>query len=120
MLPDIERINHLKFLTSESHQGEILKQFEEGVLRVEDYLKEPTPEGRNDQETPNSGGTSSSKDHVQVKTVKIIKVEEEKIEDIDIEKVGLTVMLAMSICVAVQWLFGNRRRRKSKVQKARV
>ena len=38
MLPDIERINHLKFLTSESHEGEILKQFEEGGLRVEDYL----------------------------------------------------------------------------------
>ena len=92
-----------------------MKQFEEGVLRVEDYSKEPTQESGTVQETPNTGGTSSSKDHVQVKTIKIIKVETEQKENIDIEKIGLTVTLAMSICVAVQWLFGNCLRRKRKV-----
>ena len=77
-LPSIERINNLKFLTSVSHQEEIIKQFEEGVLRVEDFSKGTIQESGSVQEQPNSGGTSSSKDHIQIKAIKIVKVEMEQ------------------------------------------
>ena len=115
VLPDIERINYLKSLTEESHQEEIMKQFQDGVLRIPDYMK--SSEERTMQETPNSGGTSSSKDHAQVKSIRIKAAKHEtQEEEIDIEKVGLSVMLAMSICVAVQWLFGNCQKRKKKAE----
>ena len=115
ILPNIERINHLKFLTSESHQEEIIKQFEEGVLRVEDFSKGTTNESEGVRETPNMPGASSSKDHASIKAIKIIKVEMEQNEEVDVEKIGLTVLLAMALSVAVQWLFGKCPRRKHQV-----
>ena len=83
--------------------------------RSPDYKK--SPEQSTVQETPDSGGTSSSKDHAQVKSIRIKAAKHETLdEDIDIEKIGLSVMLAMSICVAMQWLFGNCQKRKKKAE----
>ena len=56
-------------------------------------------------------GASSFKDHARVKTIKIIKVEMEQNEEVDYEKIGLTVLLAMALSVAEQRLFGKRPKR---------
>ena len=56
-----------------------------------------------------------------VKAIKIIKIEMEQDQGIQVEKIGLTVLLAVALCVAVQWLFGKRPRRKHQVdQEVRV
>jgi hypothetical protein len=87
------------------------------VIRSEDFVKDYKRGKDKVQERPNMPGASSSKDHAQVKSVKIKAAKHEtQDEDIDIEKVGLSVMLAMSICVAVQWLFGNCKKRKKKAE----
>ena len=83
-LPALERINALKKLTKDT------TKMSEGNL-MKEYRQRP-----------------------RVNAVRIIKVEMEQNKKIDVEKVALSVLLAMAICVAVQWLFGKCSRRKPK------
>ena len=94
-LPNVNRINQLKWLMSEAHQAELKRQLQQGVIRNESFDKDFKWGNDNVQETEDTPGATSSKDHApRVKTIKVIKVEMEQKEEADYEKIGLTVLLA--------------------------
>lgn len=104
-LPNVERINELKYLMSVANQEEVERQLQKRIVRSEVFDKD-FKHGKDDvNETPDMPGASSSKDHARLKALNIIKVEMEQNEEIDYEKIGITVLLAFALSVAVQWLF---------------
>ena len=85
-LKNIERINQLKWLMSEAHQAEVEKQFQLGVIRGEDYKSDKWGTDTT-QETKDTPGATSSKDHVRINMIRIkmIKVrEDEDSEDFEL------------------------------------
>jgi hypothetical protein len=73
-LPNVDRINQLNWLMSEAHQAEVERQFQQGVIRNEAFDKDYKHGQENVEETKDTPGASSSKDHVRAMTIKIIKV----------------------------------------------
>jgi hypothetical protein len=59
---------------SEAHQAEVERQFQQGVIRNEAFNKDYKHGKDNVEETKDTPGASSSKDHARAKTIKFIKV----------------------------------------------
>ena len=65
---------------SEAHQAEVEKQFQQGVIRGDDFNKDFKFGSENIQETKDTPGATSSKDHVRINVIRIktIKGQEEE------------------------------------------
>ena len=94
-------------IVAEGHQSTVEKDFQQGVIRNDIFEKDYKWGREAAQESQDTPGARGSQDPApRVKTIKVIKVEMEQ-QEADFEKIGLTVLLAMALSVAAQWLFGK-------------
>jgi hypothetical protein len=88
-LETVERINQLKWLMTEGHQAEVERQFQLGTIRGEDYKSDKWATDTT-EETKDTPGATSSKDHVRINMIRIkmIKVrDDEDSEDFELVQI---------------------------------
>ena len=93
----------------------MIERFERGEIRAARYADYDRGQGSIEGDTP--GSTSSNDPMPRIKVMRVIKIEvEEDEEDNEIQRFIVTMIAAISLSIAIQWLFGKGTIKRKKFQ----